>query len=110
MQNGIFQSFNRRLRDELLTEVLFSGVPDARVQIRAWQHVYNHHRSHSGLENILPSEFCREERTGHAGRPTPEINLRTLAKGGRVGAKINIVDCSRAASTVQDLSLSKRGR
>jgi putative transposase len=61
MQNGFVESFNGRLRDELLNEVLFSGLPDARKQIRVWQHDYNHHRPHSGLGNVPPAEFAKKK-------------------------------------------------
>jgi putative transposase len=58
MQNGFVESFNGRLRDELLNEALFSSLNDARAQIRVWQHDYNHHRPHSSLGNIPPAEFA----------------------------------------------------
>jgi len=61
MQNGFLESFNGRLRDELLNETLFSTLGDAREKIRAWQHDYNHHRPHSGLGNIPPAEFMAKK-------------------------------------------------
>ncbi|SLN73432.1 hypothetical protein ROA7023_03692 [Roseisalinus antarcticus] len=35
---------------------------EARQQIRAWQHNYNHHRPHAGLGNIPPVEFMAQKR------------------------------------------------
>jgi putative transposase len=61
MQNGFVESFNGRLRDELLNETLFSTLGEAREKIRAWQHDYNHHRPHSGLGNIPPAEFMAKK-------------------------------------------------
>jgi putative transposase len=61
MQNGFVESFNGRFRDELLNETLFCSLADARDQIRAWQHDYNHHRPHSGLGNITPVEFVTKK-------------------------------------------------
>lgn len=61
MQNGFVESFNGRFRDEFLNETLFSSLADAREQIRAWQHDYNHHRPHSGLGNIPPVEFVAKK-------------------------------------------------
>ena len=58
MQDGFVESFNGRLRDELLNEVLFSTLGDARRQIQAWQLDYNLHRPHSALGNIPPAEFA----------------------------------------------------
>ena len=62
MQNGYIESFNGRFRDELLNEVLFSTLGEARQQIRAWQDDYNHHRRHSGLGNLPPAEFAEKNR------------------------------------------------
>lgn len=61
MQNGFVQSFNGRLRDELLNETLFSTLREARENIRIWQHDYNHYRPHSGLANIPPAEFMAKK-------------------------------------------------
>ena len=61
MQNGFVESFNGRLRDELLNETLFSSLGEARHEIAFWQHDYNHHRPHSGLGNIPPAEFVAQK-------------------------------------------------
>ena len=36
MQNGFCESFNGRMRDELLNETLFFGLDHARIRIAAW--------------------------------------------------------------------------
>jgi putative transposase len=36
MQNGFVESFNGRMRDELLNETLFFDLDDARTKIAAW--------------------------------------------------------------------------
>jgi hypothetical protein len=36
MQNGFCESFNGRMRDELLNETLFFGLDHARAKIGAW--------------------------------------------------------------------------
>lgn len=41
MQNGYVESFNGRMRDELLNETLFLSMDHARVQIAAWVEDYN---------------------------------------------------------------------
>ena len=61
MQNGFVESFNGRLRDELLNETLFSSLGEARHEIALWQHDYNHHRPHSGIGNIPPAEFVAQK-------------------------------------------------
>jgi putative transposase len=44
MQNGFSESFNGRMRDELLNETLFFGLAHARAKIGAWASDYNHRR------------------------------------------------------------------
>jgi len=36
MQNGFVESFNGRMRDELLNETMFRNLAHARVVISAW--------------------------------------------------------------------------
>jgi putative transposase len=58
MQNGFIESFNGRLRDELLNETLFTSLAQARVALRCWRADYNDHRPHSKLGWRTPSEFA----------------------------------------------------
>lgn len=44
MQNGYIESFNGRMRDELLNESLFSGLDHARSAIAEWAEDYNTER------------------------------------------------------------------
>ena len=41
MQNGFVESFNGRMRDELLNETLFFGLDHARRAITEWAEDYN---------------------------------------------------------------------
>jgi putative transposase len=58
-QNAFIESFNGKLRDELLNETVFSSLAEARIMLAAWRHDYNHHRPHSRLGWLTPSEFAR---------------------------------------------------
>lgn len=49
MQNGFVESFNGRMRDELLNGTLFFDLEDPRVKIAAWVADYNVARPHSAL-------------------------------------------------------------
>ncbi len=49
MQNGFCESFNGRMRDELLNETLFFGLDHARAKIADWVGDYNGQRPHSSL-------------------------------------------------------------
>jgi putative transposase len=41
VQNAFIESFNDRLRDELLNEILFRSLPHARVALDTWRSDYN---------------------------------------------------------------------
>lgn len=56
--NGLIESFNGRLRDEFLNVNEFVTMQDAREKLEAWRHDYNHHRPHSSLGHLTPSEFA----------------------------------------------------
>lgn len=43
-ENGHIESFNGRLRDELLNETLFKSLPHARAVLEAWRRDYNEQR------------------------------------------------------------------
>lgn len=55
-QNAIIVFFNGSLRCELMNEVLFDSLDDARRRLALWQCLYNHVRPHSSLYNQLPAE------------------------------------------------------
>jgi putative transposase len=50
MQNGFVESFNGRMRDELLNETLFRSLDHARSVIARWAEDYNTARPHSALD------------------------------------------------------------
>jgi putative transposase len=54
MQNGFVESFNGRMRDELLNETMFRDMAHARSTIRAWAADYNEERPHSALGYQTP--------------------------------------------------------
>lgn len=61
-ENGYIESFNGKLRDELLNLEIFDTLKEAQVLIERWRRHYNQKRPHSSLgyrppapETILPS-------------------------------------------------------
>ncbi|TAU72010.1 IS3 family transposase [Rhizobium ruizarguesonis] len=58
MQNGYVESFNGRMRDELLNESLFFGLDHARSAIAEWAEDYNHFRPHSSLGYQTPADYA----------------------------------------------------
>ena len=57
-QNAFIESFNGRLRDELLNEVLFTSLDSTRQALRAWKDDYNTVRPHSAIGNIPPAVYA----------------------------------------------------
>jgi len=84
MQNGFIESFNGRLRDELLNETLFSSLAQAKAALANWRADYNTSRPHSQIDWRTPSEFAATfpprralalcQMTGSA--PTPDTVVR----------------------------------
>jgi putative transposase len=58
MQNGYVESFNGKMRDELLNETLFFSLDQARKVIAAWVEDYNTARPHSALAYQTPAAFA----------------------------------------------------
>ena len=58
MQNGYIESFNGRMRDELLNESLFINLDQARQLIGAWVTDYNTARPHSSLGYKTPAAYA----------------------------------------------------
>jgi transposase InsO family protein len=59
MQNGFAESFNGRMRDELLNETMFRNLAHARIVITAWAADHNTERPHSALDYQTPADYAR---------------------------------------------------
>lgn len=59
-QNAFVESFNGRMRDELLNETLFTSLDHAREKIAVWAWDYNTRRPHSSLGYATPAAFAAE--------------------------------------------------
>ena len=57
-ENGYAESFNSKLRDELLECEEFTSLLEARVLGKAWKEQYNTARPHSALGYRTPAEFA----------------------------------------------------
>ena len=57
-ENGYVESFNGKLRDELLNRELFLSVAEARYVLDEWRLDYNHRRPHSALDWQTPAAFA----------------------------------------------------
>jgi putative transposase len=52
-ENGYIESFNGKMRDELLSREIFTTLEEARVLLEEWRREYNHIRPHSA-KNYRP--------------------------------------------------------
>ena len=57
-QNAWVESFNGRLRDELLNCHQFTSLLEARVLLEDWRTDYNCERPHRALGMLAPAEFA----------------------------------------------------
>ncbi|MFH8654558.1 integrase core domain-containing protein, partial [Sphingomonas paucimobilis] len=74
MQNGYVESFNGRMRDELLNETLFHGLDHARAVIREWAEDYNTCRPHSSIGYQTPAGYAETIFAMGSGMPDPIAN------------------------------------
>ena len=58
-QNAFIESFNGRLRDELLNETLFRSLNHAREALADWKNDYNTVRPHSAIGNMPPAVYAK---------------------------------------------------
>lgn len=58
-QNAFIESFNGRLRDELLNETLFVSLAHAREALAIWKDDYNTVRPHSAIGNVPPAVYAK---------------------------------------------------
>jgi len=59
-ENGFIESFNGKLRDELLNTEIFFSLEEVREKLEKWRHDYNTYRPHSSLGYRTPFEYAKE--------------------------------------------------
>ena len=64
-------------------------MQDAREKLEAWQHDYNHHRPHSSLGHLTPSEFVKDRSDQQFGKP-PDSSLKVTGYGGNVSLVLHL--------------------
>ena len=87
MQNGFVESFNGRMRDELLNETMFPSPVHARAVIADRVTDYNTQRPHSALGYQTPADFALHMITATAPNAAPYESCarRAIAKPARNG-------------------------
>ncbi len=56
-ENGYVESFNARMRDELLDGEIFLTLAEMKYVVNRWRMDYNHYRPHSSLSYMTPAAF-----------------------------------------------------
>lgn len=72
-QNPYVESFGSRIREELLSQELFSTLAEAQVLVEDWRIDYNERRPHSALGMMAPARFAASWR-----RSDQQINRLSL--------------------------------
>jgi transposase InsO family protein len=76
-ENAYGESFNSRLRDELLDRELFTSLLEAKVLVEDYRLQYNHRRPHSSLGYQTPAAFAarcsRTDESSGALPPSPRL-------------------------------------
>lgn len=81
MQNGYSESFNGRMRDELLNETVFTSMAQARAVIADWVTDYNTTRPHSALGYQTPAAHAAKLKAiGAASLPVPGSDTAPIAQ------------------------------
>ena len=85
-ENGYIESFNGKLRDELLDGELFLHIDEVRYVVDRWRMDYNHYRPHSSLGYVSPVAFAATCVPSDSATPHPSEHtyqsVDTLIKGG----------------------------
>jgi putative transposase len=91
-QNGYAESFNGRLRDEVLSGELFGSLLEAKVVLADWRDEYNHRRPHSALAYQAPAVFAATWKPALPAhepapvltdvKPAPSLSTSLIANGG----------------------------
>ena len=81
-ENGYVESFNSRMRDELLDRELFLCLDEARFVLDEWRADYNHRRPHSGISWMPPAKYAETcmQSTGTSAAPPAGATPRPPAQ------------------------------
>ena len=78
-ENGYIESFNARLRDELLDGEIFYTLPEARIIVESWKRIYNTLRPQGSLGYRPPAPEVFLPQTAWAAAPSQPASPPTLA-------------------------------
>ena len=76
-ENGYVESFNGKLRDELLNREIFLSLDEVRWVMDRWRLDYNHHRIHTALGYQTPAAYADGCVLPALATPAPPEHSRT---------------------------------
>jgi hypothetical protein len=88
-ENGYCESFNAKLRDELLNGEIFYSLAEAKTVIESWRRHYNPKRPHSSLGSgghLVVGFAIRSRFAGHASRSAQTCHAPRLKPDHPMGA------------------------
>ncbi len=68
-ENPYVESFNGRLRDELLNIEEFGSITEAKLIIEDWRIEYNTYRPHSALNRLTPTQYATIKTDNNQNQP-----------------------------------------
>lgn len=85
-ENGYSETFNGKLRDELLNVELFTSLLEAKVLAEDWRAHYNHERPHGAIGYRTPEEYRRslEAAAGPVGPSSDSSGIKNKLSQGLV--------------------------
>jgi putative transposase len=80
-ENGYVESFNGRMRDELLDGELFLHLDEMKYVVERWRMDYNHYRPHSSLGYQTPAGFAEQCRNAGCIKPQTPVDSGVQKRG-----------------------------
>ena len=80
-ENGYIESFNARMRDELLDGELFLNLTELKYVVERWRMDYNHYRPHGSLDYQTPAAYADQCRNMGRTRPDKQaVEMKNMAE------------------------------
>jgi transposase InsO family protein len=78
-ENGYIESFNGKLRDDVLNREVFHSLKETKVIVENWRLEYNNHRPHSSLGYMTPAAFAASRNPpGSATLRLPDCGIKNM--------------------------------
>src|SRR5664280_2652060 len=89
--NPFVESFNSRVRDELLAVEIFSCLTEAKVMVEDYRQDYNRRRPHRAHGLMTPAAFAQGWMTAHQAAPaSAELHGRYASVPFDAGARLTL--------------------